>query len=95
VLKAQNWLFLEFLKGGVAKVFRRRTSSERRYRVHFAEIVKEEIDGRNSPWRIREVLEAVRSCRGTGKLRQEFSKCKSQENRTIGFEPIRVIGSPT
>jgi hypothetical protein len=37
--------------------------------VHFVGIVKEELDGRNSPWRIREVPRAVRSCRGAEELR--------------------------
>jgi hypothetical protein len=49
-------------------LFHRRTSLERRYRVHFAEIIKEEFDGRNSPWRIHEILETVRSCRGERRL---------------------------
>jgi hypothetical protein len=39
------------------------------YLVHFVGVVKEELDGRNSPWRIREVPRAVRSCRGVGRLR--------------------------
>jgi hypothetical protein len=36
--------------------------------VHFAGIVKEEFDGRNSPWRIREVPRAVGSCRGARRI---------------------------
>jgi hypothetical protein len=36
--------------------------------VHFVGIVKEEFDDQNSPWRIREVSRAVRSCRGAGEL---------------------------
>jgi hypothetical protein len=38
------------------------------YRALFTRIVKEALDGRNSPWRIREVLRAVESCRGAGEL---------------------------
>jgi predicted metal-dependent hydrolase len=37
--------------------------------VHFAGIVKEELDGRNSLWRIREVSRAVGSCKGAEELR--------------------------
>jgi hypothetical protein len=50
-------------------LFCRWTSSVKEYLVHFTGVVKEESDGQNSPWRIREVLEAVRSCRGVGELR--------------------------
>jgi hypothetical protein len=42
--------------------------------VHFTGVVKEALDGWNSPWRIHEVLRAVRSCRGAGELQQAFSK---------------------
>jgi hypothetical protein len=68
VVKAKKRYSFEFSEGGVVKVFHGRTSSERRYHVHFTEIVNEEIDGRNSPWRIREFPEAIRYYRGTGKL---------------------------
>jgi hypothetical protein len=63
------------------------------YLVHFVGVVKEELDGRNSPWRIHEVPRAVRSCRGAGKLRQVFFKCKLRRNRTIGSKSTRAIGS--
>jgi hypothetical protein len=46
------------------------------YLVHLVGVVKEELDGRNSLWRIREIPRVVRSCRGVGKLRQVFFKCK-------------------
>jgi hypothetical protein len=44
-----------------------------RYFIHFAKIVKEEFDGQNPPWRIREVPKAVRSHRGARELRQHSS----------------------
>jgi hypothetical protein len=37
--------------------------------VHLIGIVKEEFDGHNSSWRIREVPRIVGSCRGAGELR--------------------------
>jgi hypothetical protein len=61
--------------------------------VHFTEVVKEALDGRNSLWRIREVPRAVRSCRGAGELRQEFFKCKLGRNQTVGSKPTRAVGS--
>jgi hypothetical protein len=36
--------------------------------VHFIGVVKEALDGQNSPWRIREVFEVVRSCRGARRI---------------------------
>jgi hypothetical protein len=39
------------------------------YLVHFAGVVKEALDGQNSPRGIHEVLRVVRSCRGAGELR--------------------------
>jgi hypothetical protein len=36
--------------------------------IHFVGVVKETLDGQNSPWRICEVLRAVGSCRGAGEL---------------------------
>jgi hypothetical protein len=63
------------------------------YLVHFVGVVKEELDGRNSPWRIREIPRAVRSCRGAGKLRQVFFKCKLRRNWTVGSKSTRVVGS--
>jgi hypothetical protein len=36
--------------------------------VHFAENIKEEFDGQNPPWRIREVPEIIRSRRGARRL---------------------------
>jgi hypothetical protein len=41
----------------------------KRYCVHFAEIVKEEFYGRNSPWIICKVSRTVRSCKGARELR--------------------------
>jgi hypothetical protein len=63
------------------------------YLVHFVGVVKEELDGRNSPWRIHEVPRVARSCRGAGKLRQVFFKCKLRRNQTVGSESTRVAGS--
>jgi hypothetical protein len=36
------------------------------YLVHLVGVVKEELDGQNSPRRIREISRAVISCRGVG-----------------------------
>jgi hypothetical protein len=63
------------------------------YLVHFAGIVKKELDGRNSPWRIREVSRAVRSCRGAGKLRKVFFKCKLRRDWTVVSKSTGVVGS--
>jgi hypothetical protein len=41
------------------------------------EIVKEEFDGQNPPWRIHEVPKAIRSHRGAGELRQHSSSARS------------------
>jgi hypothetical protein len=50
------------------------------YHVHFAGVVKEESDDRNSPWRSREVPRAVRSCRGARRVTASvFSKLSSEE----------------
>jgi hypothetical protein len=68
VVKAQKFSALKYWKKAQRIVlqedkFRKRTlCSFRRNR-------QGGIDGRNSPWRIHEVREAVRSCRGAGKLR--------------------------
>jgi hypothetical protein len=49
------------------------------YRVHFAGVVKEESDGRNSPWRIHEVPRAVRSCRGVRRVTESILQVQAQE----------------
>jgi hypothetical protein len=85
-------LVLEALEGGAVKVFCRRTSSVREHFVHFAEITKEEIDGRSSPWRIHEVPEAVRSCRGARRLRKHSSSVKLGRNRSLDHSRNRVSG---
>jgi hypothetical protein len=54
--------------------------------VHFVGVVKDELDGRNPPWRIREVPVAIRSCRGAGKLRKAFFKCKAQKKLDSGIQ---------
>ena len=51
------------------------------HHVHFAEIVKGALDGRNSLRRIREVTRAVRSCREAGTLRRAFLKRKLRRNQ--------------
>jgi hypothetical protein len=38
------------------------------YLVHFTGVVKEALDGQNSPWRIHEVSRAVRSYRGERRI---------------------------
>jgi hypothetical protein len=63
------------------------------YLDHFVGVVKEELDCPNSLWRIREVPRVVRSCRGAGKLRQVFLKCKLRRNRTVGSKSTRAVGS--
>jgi hypothetical protein len=63
--------------------------------VHFEGVVKEALDSHNSPWRIHEVPEAIRSCRGAGELRQVFSKCKLRRNQTMGSKSTMVVGSLT
>ena len=66
--------------------FRGWTSFAREYFVHFAGIVKEEFDGWNSPWRIHEVLRAIRSYRGAGKLRLgEIRSLDHSRNSFQGF----------
>jgi hypothetical protein len=60
------------------------------YLVHSIGVVKEELDGRNSPWRIHEIPRAVRSCRGVGRLRKVFFKCKLIRPRNWS---TRVVGS--
>jgi hypothetical protein len=50
------------------------------HRVHFTEIVKGALDGRNSLRRIREVTRFVRSCREAGTLRRAFLKRKLRRN---------------
>jgi hypothetical protein len=67
------------LEGGVAKLFRKRTSSIREYDVRFARIIKEVLDGRNSPREICKVPRAIRSCRGARKLRWVFFYMQAQE----------------
>jgi hypothetical protein len=66
--KAQRNLCLKTLEGGTTTLFCWWTSFREEHFVHFAEIIKEEFDGQNPPWRIHEVPEAVRSCRGAGRL---------------------------
>jgi hypothetical protein len=63
------------------------------YLDHFVGVVKEELDCPNSLWRIHEVPRVVRSCRGAGKLRKVFFKCKLKRNRTIGSKPTRAVGA--
>jgi hypothetical protein len=63
------------------------------YLFHLVGVVKEELDGRNSPWKIREILSDVRSSRGTGKLQQVFSECKLRRNQTVGSKSTRIVGS--
>jgi hypothetical protein len=63
------------------------------YVVHLVGVVKEELDSQNSPWRIHEIPRAVRSCRGAGKLRQAFFKCKLKRDWTVGSKSTRVVGS--
>jgi hypothetical protein len=63
------------------------------YIVHLVGVVKEELDDRNSPWRICEILRAVRSCRGVGKLQKEFFKCNLRRDWTIGSKSTGVVGS--
>jgi hypothetical protein len=83
-------LVLEALEGGTVKVFCRRTSSVREHFVHFAEITKEEIDGRSSPWRIHEVPESSILQRSE-KVMEAFIECKSREKS--GRWITRGIGS--
>jgi hypothetical protein len=63
------------------------------YIVHLKGVVKEKLGGRNSSWRIHEIPRAVRSCRGAGKLRQVFFKCKLRRDWTVGSKSTGVVGS--
>jgi hypothetical protein len=66
--KLKNNLCLKTLKGGAAISFHGWTSFAKEHFVHFAGIVKEEFDSRNSPWRIHKVPRTIRSYRGVRKL---------------------------
>jgi hypothetical protein len=77
-------------------VFCRKTSFVREHFVHFVGIIKEEFDGRNPPWRIHEVSEAVKSCKGARKLWWVFFlRSSSWENRVIRSESTGVVRSLT
>jgi hypothetical protein len=70
---------LKVWKGGIVNSFCRWTSSVKEYRVHFTGVVKEESDGRNSPWRIREVPRAARSCRGVRRVTESILQVQAQD----------------
>jgi hypothetical protein len=50
------------------------------------------MDGRNSPWRIREVPRGVRSREGAEELRRFLSKAQAKEGQGHRFEPTKVVG---
>jgi hypothetical protein len=65
------------------------------YLVHFAGVVKEALDGRNSLRGIPKVLRAIGLCRGAGSYGKPIFKFKFKGNRAIGSKLVRVIGSLT
>jgi hypothetical protein len=65
------------------------------HRVHFAEIIKGVLDGRNSPRGIHEVLRTVRSCRGEKGYSEVFLSASSGEIWTMESKSTGAIGSLT
>jgi hypothetical protein len=52
------------------------------------------MDGRNSPWRIREVPRGVRSQEGVEELQRVLSKAQAKEGQGHRFEPTKAVGFP-
>jgi hypothetical protein len=65
-------------------LFCRWTSSVKEYLFHFAGVVKEELDGRNSPWRIHEIPRVIISGRRARRVTASvFLKRKLRRERPV------------
>jgi hypothetical protein len=83
--RTEGWC-LEALKRRRNDVVVGRRNFVEEHRVHFAKIVKGDLDGWSSMENSRG-LGSIKSHRGTRRLWCMFSKCKYQENRVVGFGP--------
>jgi hypothetical protein len=95
-IKLRRFSTLKHSKGRRCKVTCKKINSIRGYCVHFVGVVKEALDGRNSPRGIHEVSRTVRSCRGARRFTGSVFFCLILgENRAVGSEPTGAIRSLT